>query len=135
MDDIPLLEDLVTDTNDNHANKRQPSQAHQANSPSPSTGGADDLKENPFIPYEHLARLALEREQFTQSIEAFTENLKHENPYRTITKNPREPFISNRNDAIVQAITRRVLDQLTPIIEDKVATELHTYFEAETENC
>ena len=134
MDDIPLLEDIVTESNGHHSNdvqshKTDPSQ-HLRSQPK----SANERKENPFLPYEHLARLALEREQFTQSIEAFTENLKHERPYHQRTPAARKRTFSNKDDAIVQAITNRILDQLTPIIEDQVATELNAYFKTEAEN-
>lgn len=139
MDDIPLLEDIVTDTggnhsNDNYSKDNHSQQAHQKSRSLPQAGSTNDPKENPFLPYEHLARLALEREQFTQSIEAFTENLKLEKPYRERTPATRTPSLSNKNDAIVQAITNKVIKQLTPLIEDQIATELNAYFDAETKN-
>lgn len=116
QDEIPLLEDIVL----NDSNEPPPTQ---------KAGSSDDHQANPFLPYEHLAKLALEREKFTQSIEAFTENLKHEKTHRKPGSSSQEASILYKNDAIVQAITTKVLNQLKPVIEEKIAAELSLYFD------
>ena len=121
MDDIPLLEDMINDALDEQSgNKDNPSHIK---------------KENPFLPYEHLARLAREREQFSKSLASFTDNLKQDRPYSRyntsssgLSTNTSYVTSGQNNDAIVQAITRKVLNQLKPIIEDKVAAELAAHF-------
>lgn len=134
MDDIPLLKDIVTDnkTASNQITGAAPEKNSEA-APSPSST-INESKENPFLPYEHLAKLALEREQFTQSLEAFTENLKHEQPYRERQFKAQRPLSSNSNDVVVETITNNIIKQLRPIIEEKVASELELYFENTSED-
>ena len=129
MDDIPLLDDIVTETDANHSNENQSCQEHPHKRSLPQTKSTNEHKANPFLPYEHLAKLALERERFTQSIEAFTENLKHENAHRERVPATQNSSSSHKNDAIVQAITNKVLKQLKPVIEEKIAAELSLYFD------
>lgn len=144
-DDIPLLEDYASPPSIEPPTNNQPIGAqheHQtASEPEPNT----DRKENPFLPYEHLARLALEREQFTQSLEAFTENLKNDNPYSNNSNNNSSvstnrdsqsnhsntegALTRNNNDAIIQSITNKVINHLKPIIEEQVAAELSLYYD------
>ncbi|WP_250657631.1 hypothetical protein [Alkalimarinus coralli] len=133
MDDIPLLKDIVTDnqTTTSQVSKSTPEKDSETAFSPPNT--RSEGKENPFLPYEHLAKLALEREQFTQSLEAFTENLKHEQPYRERTPKAQRPLTSNSNDVIVRTITSNIIKQLRPIIEEKVASELERYFEDTSE--
>lgn len=129
MDDIPLLEDIVTEADASHSNENQSCQEHPHKRSLSQTKSTDELKANPFLPYEHLAKLALERERFTQSIEAFTENLKHDNTRRERVPSNQDSSSSHKNDAIVQAITDKVLKQLKPVIEEKIAAELSLYFD------
>ncbi|UZE94983.1 hypothetical protein [Alkalimarinus alittae] len=148
MEDIPILNDIVTESRNNNTtnsplNRSQPQ-------PTLKESTKSERKENPFLPYEHLAKLAQEREQFTQSLEAFTENLKHERTTRDQTPNTYNNRVSstynnrvsstynnrtpNKNDAIVQAITNKVLNQLKPMIEEQIATELSLYFDDIVDN-
>ena len=129
LEDIPLLKDIVVDNGDNQKSTSTFNTPYRQPQSKQKTAVIDDQKANPFLPYEHLAKLALEREKFTQSIEAFTENLKHEKTDREREFTIRDASKSHKNDAIVQAITNKVLNQLKPVIEEKIATELSLYFD------
>lgn len=110
MDDIPLLQDFA-----NEVNHKQ--------TPKPS------INENPFLPYEHLARLAQERQQFKQELDAFTENMKHENQYKKIQAERSNEKPLTIKEATIKAITDKVLSQLKPIIEEQIDKELSLYLD------
>ncbi|MFD2229890.1 hypothetical protein [Alkalimarinus sediminis] len=129
LEEIPLLKDIVIEHDDGQTNSTTQTTAKQQTQPEQKPKPLDDSKANPFLPYEHLAKLALERERFTQSIEAFTENLKQEKRYQEKPLDPQNNYNPHKNDAIVQAITNRVLSQLKPVIEEKIAVELNLYFD------
>ncbi len=132
MDDIPLLQEFADDTH--HPIKQRP----PSPLPRPATQSSTDqaaatpspMKDNPFLPYEHLAQLAIEREQFRQNLEAFTENLKQERRYSQLAssgdelKKPDHP-----DDPVVAAIAEKVINHLKPIIEEQIRTELSLYLE------
>lgn len=132
MDDIPLLQEFADDTH--HPIKQCP----PSPLPQPATQSSTDqsaatlspMKDNPFLPYEHLAQLAVEREQFRQNLEAFTENLKQERRYSQQTSSSRPGQESNSPDEpVVAAITEKVINHLKPIIEEQIRRELSLYLE------
>jgi hypothetical protein len=130
MDDIPLLQDLATETDrkpfDESRTHNSKNFSKQITEPS--------VKENPFLPYEHLARLAQERQQFKQELDAFTENMKRENLYkRTQSIHINEKPLTAK-EATIKAITEKVLTQLKPIIEEQINKELSLYLDECTDS-
>lgn len=108
-DDIPLLQDFVTNTS------------------TPTT--TSTIKENPFIPYEHLAQLAHERQQFKQELDTFTENMKYENQYKIAQSNAKNMKPLTVKESTINAITERILAQLKPVIKEQVDKELSLYLD------
>ena len=125
MDDIPLLQDFATETNQKPLEKH-----HSFNSKGfgkQTTKPA--IKENPFLPYEHLARLAQERQQFKQELDAFTENMKYENLHKRAQSTHINEKPLSVKEATIKAITEKVLAQLKPIIEEQIDKELSLYLD------
>ena len=125
MDDIPLLQDFATETN-----RKQSKNPHTQNNHVFNKHTLEPtIKENPFLPYEHLARLAQERQQFKEELDAFTENMKHESQYKRFqSKHTNEKPLTVK-EATIKAITEKVLSQLKPAIEAQIDKELSLYLD------
>ena len=125
MDDIPLLQDFVAETN-----RKQSEPPHTTNNHIFNQQALEPtIKENPFLPYEHLARLAQERQQFKQELDAFTENMKHESKYKRFQPGHASEKPLTIKEATIKAITEKVLSQLKPIIEEQIDKELSLYLD------
>ncbi len=124
MDDIPLLQDFVAETNLKQSNK-----SHTPNKLINKQAIESTIKENPFLPYEHLARLAQERQKFKQELDAFTENMKHESQYKGFQSNRIREKPLTVKEATIKAITEKVLSQLKPAIEAQIDKELSLYLD------
>jgi len=130
MDDIPLLQDFATETDRKPSKKTQTSNRNEFYKQTIEPA----IKENPFLPYEHLARLAQERQQFKQELDAFTENMKYESLHKSAQTNYLNEKPLTVKEATINAITEKILAQLKPIIEEQIDKELSLYLDECTES-
>lgn len=104
--DVPLLDDIITSGNDNTAAPVTPP-------------AAADRTQNPFLPYESLARLAGERVQ----LERLLQDVAQEPPGPHT--GAREVRLEARLHSEAQLVMQDVIDEMLPLIEAELRKRLN----------
>lgn len=106
--DIPLLEDIITSSDDKPA-------------PTSSPG---NKSANPFLPYDSLEKLAGERVQLERLLQQSQEQLSS-SPHT----GAREVRMEARLQAEAQRVMQDVIDEILPVIEAALRKRLHSTLE------
>ncbi len=110
--DIPLLQDIISSSND-------------AKTPALPTSDTTAKSQNPFLPYDSLARLAGER--------VHLERILNQQPPLGMATNQhtgaREVRMEARLHAEVQLILQDVIDEMLPVIEAQLRNRLNSKLE------
>lgn len=110
--DIPLLEDIITSSDDKPAPPLIPV-------PSP-----DSQSNNPFLPRDSLVKLAGERVQLERLLQQSLQQ-----PSSDLHTGAREVRIEARLRSEAQLIMQDVIDEILPVIEAELRKRLHSKLE------
>ncbi|OZG72506.1 hypothetical protein BTA51_15405 [Hahella sp. CCB-MM4] len=121
---IPLLDDRVLE----QKKVRDKAAPSQSTGSATSLEGTDTMKsvnnpdqtqsKNPFLPYENLAKLALERAEFQKQFKSFFESQQNQRPASSAMKDTQDL------DRIVHLATQKVLAEYMPQIEQRIRAEV-----------